>query len=70
MISIDAIGLSCPEPVIRLKNAIDKEENIIEIKVSVGAAVENTKRMAKSHGYALVSQDENDGAVTLRFEKS
>ncbi|NLK67444.1 MAG: sulfurtransferase TusA family protein [Campylobacteraceae bacterium] len=69
MISVDAIGLSCPEPVIRIKNAIDTGEKEIEIKVSVGAAVENTQRMAKSQGYALVSKEESNGVVTLRFEK-
>lgn len=70
MISIDASGLSCPEPVIRLKNAIDSGETEIEIKVNVGAAVENNKRLAKNSGYTLKSQEKKDGVVVMRFEKS
>lgn len=70
MISIDASGLSCPEPVIRLKNAIDSGEMDIEIKVNVGAAVENNKRLAINSGYTLKSQEKKDGVVVMRFEKS
>lgn len=66
---VDATGLSCPEPVIRLKNAIDEGEREIELLVNVGAAVENTKRMAKACKYDLKSEDKKDGIVTMRFEK-
>ncbi|MDU7070598.1 sulfurtransferase TusA family protein [Campylobacter ureolyticus] len=69
MVKVDARGLSCPEPVLRLKEKIDINEKEIELLINCGAAEENAKRMAFSHGYELISKEENGETLILRFAK-
>ena len=48
--TIDALGLSCPEPVLKLKQVIDNEKEI-ELIVDNMASAENCSRFAESKGY-------------------
>ena len=49
---IDARGLSCPQPVIKTKQAIEKEHpDALEVLVDNRTAVENVTRFAMSAGY-------------------
>ena len=66
---IDLRGLSCPQPVIELKKAIDAGQNEIEIIVDCGAAQENTKRLAQSHGYVITAQESEDGSIVIRIKR-
>lgn len=51
MIEVDARGLSCPEPVLRTKDAINAHANEeILVMVSDVNARENVKNFAKSKG--------------------
>lgn len=68
MNKIDARGLSCPEPVIMLKNAMSTLEDTYELIVDNHAAKENTLRFGEHQGYS-VSVDEKDGEYTLVFRK-
>ena len=65
---IDARGLSCPEPVILLRNAMATGEDAYQIIVDNHAAKENTLRYAQHQGYR-VEISENAGEFTLTFRK-
>jgi len=68
MNTIDARGLSCPEPVIMLKKAMASEEDVYQLIVDNHASKENTTRYGEHQGYS-VSVIENDGEYTLTFKK-
>ncbi|MBE7357348.1 sulfurtransferase TusA family protein [Campylobacter sp. RM12327] len=69
MVKVDATGLSCPTPVILLKNEFDKGEKEIELIVDCGAAQENTKRLALSYGYSILGEDNKNGVITIKLMK-
>ena len=50
---IDAIGRSCPEPVIMLKKALADKPDALEIAVDNAAARGNCTRFAKNAGYRV-----------------
>lgn len=65
---IDARGLSCPEPVVLLREAMRSSEAAYQILVDNHASRENTMRYAQHQGYhAEVA--ENNGEWTLTFRK-
>ncbi len=68
MVEIDARGLSCPEPVMKVKKASDSGEREIKITVTDFVAVENIKRFA---GFATFSFDvtENDDEFEIVLRK-
>ena len=55
MKTIDARGLSCPEPVIRTKNALASGEKAYTVMVDNVTAKENVSRFALHQGYKAVS---------------
>lgn len=65
---LDARGLSCPEPVIMIKNAMASGEDSYEIIVDNHASKENITRYAEHAGYN-VSVEENEGEYTLSIKK-
>jgi TusA-related sulfurtransferase len=67
---IDARGLSCPQPVVLVKEAIDRiGKGTIEILVDTVTSRENVSRLARSVGYH-VSVEEKEGEFVLKLEKS
>ena len=68
MTTIDARGLSCPEPVILISRAMKSGENAYEIIVDNRVSRENVTRFAEHQGYA-VSVSEADGEFTLSIRK-
>ena len=66
--TVDACGLSCPEPVIRLKQVIDGADEI-ELFVDSQVCVENCSRFALSKGFT-VSVDGGGGKYTMTLTKS
>lgn len=65
---IDARGLSCPQPVILLKNAVEKtREEHYEILTDNMPCVENVCRFAANAGYQTEYKKEEGGEyrVTL-----
>ena len=68
MTTIDARGLSCPEPVILISQAMKSGENAYEIIVDNRVSRENVTRYAEHQGYA-VSVSEADGEFTLTIRK-
>ena len=68
MTTIDARGLSCPEPVILISQAMKSGENAYEIKVDNRVSRENVTRYAEHQGYR-VAVTEKDGEFTLGISK-
>lgn len=58
---IDARGLSCPEPVLRTKQAMKSGEKNYEVLVDNGTAKENVTRFAENSGYAVATTARDDG---------
>lgn len=68
MKTIDARGLSCPEPVMMLSNAMADEQEEYTLLVDNHASKENTIRFGEHRGYRVVVS-EKDGEYTLVFSK-
>jgi len=66
-ISVDASGLSCPEPVLRLKRVMDDADEI-ELIVDNQASVDNCSRFALSKGFR-VAVSGGSGHYTLILTK-
>ena len=63
---IDARGLSCPQPVLITKKAIEKDEFPIEIIVETITSRENVKRIAENDGCVVkVEEVEDEFKLTL-----
>ncbi len=60
MKTIDARGLSCPEPVVLARNAL-RNESELEVLVDSPAPRENVSRFARSQGCAVEVADVEDG---------
>ncbi len=68
MKQIDARGLSCPEPVLRVQNALRTDAAGLIVTVSNAASVENIKRFANARGYSA-AVEENGADYTLTLTK-
>ena len=68
MTKVDARGLSCPEPVILISQAMKSGEGVYEIIVDNRVSRENVTRYAEHQGYS-VSVAEEDGEYTLTIQK-
>ena len=56
MITVDARGCSCPQPVLMTKKALEKEEKI-KVLVDNNTAKENVSRFARNKKYSLSVED-------------
>lgn len=65
---VDARGLSCPQPVLLTKNALQSKEDSYEVIVDNGTARENVTRFAQHAGYQ-VSCTEQDGDYHLSLTR-
>ena len=66
MKTVDARGLSCPEPVIRTKNALASGEKAYTVMVDNVTARENVSRFAMHQGYQVAwKEDGEDFILTL-----
>ena len=65
---LDARGLSCPEPVIMIRQAMASKENAYQIIVDNVASRENVTRYAEHQGYKVTVSD-NNGEYTLSINK-
>ncbi|MGB5822930.1 MAG: sulfurtransferase TusA family protein [Proteocatella sp.] len=51
MIQVDARGLSCPQPVLMAKKAMEESKNSYAVIVDNETAMENVKRFMTGKGY-------------------
>lgn len=65
---IDARGLSCPQPVIMVSEAVKSGESEYTVLVDATTPKENVTRFAESKGFA-VTCEEKDGEFTLTLKK-
>ena len=68
MKTVDARGLSCPEPVIMTRQAMQSNESSYEILVDNAASRENVTRFAEYRGYK-VNVTERDGEFRIEAKK-
>lgn len=67
MIVVDARGLSCPEPVLLAKQAIQAGKFPIQVLLDTVTARENVRRMAEFSGCVVqVSQQGDEFELVLR----
>lgn len=64
---IDARGLSCPQPVVMTKKALEKVDDVTVI-VDNAAAEQNVSRLAENHGLAVSVEEKGDG-IYLRLTR-
>ncbi len=68
--SVDARGLSCPQPVMMTRRAIHKmDKGTVEVLVDSGTARENVSRLAKSEGWTVTIEDRPDGSSRVVLKK-
>ena len=68
MKSVDARGLSCPQPVLLTKQALDSDPEGCEVLVDNPAAHANVTRYAQKAGYQVAASEEN-GDILLKIER-
>lgn len=67
--TVDARGLSCPEPVIRMRNAALAGEFPIEVLVETTTSRENVRRAAEKLGIRVTVEEVNNEEFKLTLEK-
>lgn len=68
--TVDARGLSCPQPVLDTISAIDRVgSGSITVLLDTEASKENVSRAAQGKGWEVVSIDEAGGEYTLTIAK-
>lgn len=60
---LDARGLSCPEPVIMIKKAMESKAASYEIAVDNRTARENITRYAEHNGYSVSYKEDGDDFI-------
>ncbi|MGN9163972.1 sulfurtransferase TusA family protein [Tissierellaceae bacterium HCP3S3_D8] len=60
MNKIDTCGMSCPQPVLMTKNALDRDPNGVDIIVDNNTAKGNIERFLKNSGYSISVKEEGD----------
>ena len=68
--TIDARGLSCPQPVMMVLQEIKAgTANEIRIMVDTDAAKENVSRAAMGKGWTVAGISESDGVYSIEIKK-
>jgi TusA-related sulfurtransferase len=67
---VDARGLSCPQPVILTKKALDEGHNELEVLVDTVTSRLNVERFARSKGYDVKAEECGDGGFKLHLSRA
>ena len=67
---LDVTGLSCPMPVVKVKEAIDEGHLPLIVTADVGAPRDNIKRLAQHMGLIIKEESASAGAFTLELSKA
>lgn len=66
---IDVRGLSCPFPVVAVRNKLlEIKKGILEVLIDTGTSKDNITRMAVNAGWKVVAREE-DGEYLLTVSK-
>lgn len=68
MKKIDTCGMSCPQPVLMTKKALDVEKDGLDVLVDSITAKENVTRFMQNAGYS-VQIEEIEGTFLLKARK-
>jgi TusA-related sulfurtransferase len=68
---IDCLGLYCPEPIFRVRTALDDLEKgqVLKVTADDPAAEEDLKRLAKRLGHEVLEITHDGDEVTLVIKK-
>ena len=67
---VDAQGLSCPQPVLLTKQAMQKVgTGVIHVIVDSGTSRDNCARIAQKNGWSVDVQEQTDGSFKLELSK-
>lgn len=67
--TVDATGLSCPQPALMTRRAIDrKKAGLLEVLVDTSTSRDNVARVARRAGWT-VSVEEREGGFRVVLEK-
>ena len=70
-ITVDARGLSCPQPVVETKKAMGKQSGgTIEVLVDTVTSRENVSRLARNQGWEVSSEELPDGGYRVTVTKA
>ncbi len=68
--TVDARGLSCPQPAMLALQAIKKlDKGEIEVLVDSGTACENVSRLARNAGWEVIIEDQPEGNYRIVLKK-
>jgi len=68
--TVDARGLSCPQPALLAQQAIQKlTKGTISVLVDTGTAKENVSRLAKKSGWVVTVEEQPDGSTRIVLKK-
>lgn len=68
---IDCCGLSCPEPVLRVRGVLhDPAIKEVQVKVSAAVARDNVARTARNLGWQVGVEDEGDYILLTLIRKA
>ncbi len=68
--TVDARGLSCPQPAMLTRQVIQKlDKGAVEVLVDSGTARENVSRLAKNAGWVVTIEDRTDGGFRIVLKK-
>ncbi len=70
MKTVDARGLSCPQPAMLARQAIQKlDKGTVEVLVDSGTARENVSRLGKNSGWAVTVEEQPEGSYRIVLKK-
>ncbi|TMW73000.1 sulfurtransferase TusA family protein [Alteribacter natronophilus] len=69
---LDAKGLACPMPVVKVKKEMDTLEtgDVLEVHVTDKGAKADLPAWSKSSGHELLKETEEEGVLKFWFKKS
>lgn len=62
---INSVGMSCPQPVLMTKKALEENPQGVEVLVDNNTAKQNVSRFAKNAGYKIVVKESDEGYVIV-----
>lgn len=69
IVTVDASGLSCPQPVMETKKILDRTSSgVVEVLVDTATSRDNVARFAENKGWK-VRKEERDGGYKVILEK-
>jgi tRNA 2-thiouridine synthesizing protein A len=70
MVTVDASGLSCPQPAMMTRQAVLRlESGTIEVLVDTATSRDNCARMAQANGWSVEAEERPEGGFRLVLRK-